>query len=406
MPLYKYVAISADGREVRGSLNAGSLEALQDSLSQSDLELVEAKAKNQSVAGEIVQDVTGKEKVPRKELADFFFQLSVLLEAGVPLIRALELVGNDIPNKKFKGIIRNLGAQVQSGATFTDALSQFPACFPIVVTALMRVAERSGTTAPICAELRRYLEWLDKLYGDIRAALLMPTMLIVAVIIFMFIIFTFVMPKFIAILEEIKLPLPWLTKQVIAFTHLFQYHWHHMLIGAAALVVGYKVLMKVYPPFGIWMDRVKLKLPLFGEVNMMLCLSRFGRNLATMYRSGILLLESLKISRELVGNRALAQAVDMIHDGVATGRKINEVMKEAGIFPSLIVQMVTTGESTGKLADSLDNMVKYYDDQLPRKVKAIFGILEPSIIVGLITLVGIVALSVFLPISQMMSSAK
>jgi len=139
---------------------------------------------------------------------------------------------------------------------------------------------------------------------------------------------------------------------------------------------------------------------------MMLCLSRFGRNLATMYRSGIMLLESLKISRELVGNRAMAQAVDMIHDGVATGRKINEMMKESGIFPSLIVQMVTTGESTGKLAESLDNMVKYYDDQLPRKVKAIFGILEPSIVVGLVVLVGIIALSVFLPITQMMTSAK
>lgn len=387
-------------------MSAGSPEALESSLSRDALELVEAKARTHNAAGEIVHDVTGKEKVPRKELADFFFQLSVLLEAGVPLIRALELVGNDVPNKKFKGIIRNLGAQVQAGGTFTDALSQFPKCFPIVVTALMRVAERSGTIAPICAELRRYLEWLDKLYGDIRSALLMPAILIVAVIIFMFIIFTFVMPKFIAILEEIKLPLPWLTKKVIAFTHLFQYHWHHMLIGVAAVVVIYKLLMKFYPPFGVWIDRVKLKLPLFGEVNVMLCISRFGRNLATMYRAGLLLLESLKISRELVGNRAIAQAVDVIHDGVATGRKINEVMKETGIFPTLIVQMVTTGESTGKLAESLDNMVKYYDDQLPRKVKAIFGILEPSIVVGLIVLVGIVALSVFLPIAQMMTSAK
>ncbi len=406
MPVYQYLAVSTSGRAVRGSLNAGSLEALEMSLSRDELELVEANAKTRNVAGDIVQDVTGKEKVSRRELADFFFQLSVLLEAGVPLIRALELVGSDIPNPKFKGIIRNLGAQVQSGGTFTDALSQFPNCFPVVVTSLMRVAERSGTTASICAELRRYLEWLDKLYGDIRGALLMPAALIVAVIVFMFIIFTFVMPKFIAILDEIKIPLPWLTKQVIAFTHLFQYHWHQMLIGAAALVVGYRLVSKIYPPFGIWIDGVKLKLPLFGEVNMMLCLSRFGRNLATMYRSGIMLLESLKISRELVGNRAMAQAVDMIHDGVATGRKINEMMKESGIFPSLIVQMVTTGESTGKLAESLDNMVKYYDDQLPRKVKAIFGILEPSIVVGLVVLVGIIALSVFLPITQMMTSAK
>jgi type IV pilus assembly protein PilC len=107
-----------------------------------------------------------------------------------------------------------------------------------------------------------------------------------------------------------------------------------------------------------------------------------------------------------VGNRAIAQAVDQMHDGVATGRKINEMMREANIFPSLIIQMVTTGENTGQLAESLDNMVNYYDDQLPRKVKAIFGVLEPAIIVSLILMVGTVALSVFLPIAQMMSTMK
>lgn len=406
MPEYRYLAISADGREIRGSTSATNVEALVAGLERDNLELIEVEGRTRGAAGEIVQDVTGKEKVSRRELADFFFQLSVLLQSGVTLLRALELVGDDVPNRKFKGILRNLAAQVQSGNTMADAMAQFPNCFPIVTISLMRVAERSGTTPAICAELRRYLEWLDKLYGDIRAALLMPSILILAVIAFMFVIFTFVMPKFIAILEEIKLPLPWLTKKVIAFTHLFQYHWHHMLLGLAAAVLTYKLLMKFYPPFGIWMDRIKLKLPLFGEVNMMLCISRFGRNLATMYRSGILLLESLKICRELVGNRAIALAVDQIHDGVATGRKIHEMMKEANIFPTLIIQMVTTGESTGKLAESLDNMVNYYDDQLPRKVKAIFGILEPSIIVGLIVLVGIVALSVFLPIAQMMSTMK
>jgi type IV pilus assembly protein PilC len=406
MPEYRYLAINTEGREIRGSTSATSMEALLSGLERDNLELIEVDAKSRGVGGDMVQDVTGREKVSRRELADLFFQLSVLLQSGVTLLKALDLVGDDIPNRRFKGIIRNLSAQVQSGNTLADSMAQFPLSFPLVSISLMRVAERSGTTPVICAELRKYLEWLDKLYGDIRAALLMPSILIMAVIAFMFVIFTFVMPKFIAILEEIKLPLPWLTKQVIAFTHLFQYYWLHMIVGAAVVVVIYKLLMKYYPPFGIWMDRTKLKLPLFGEVNMMICISRFGRNLATMYRSGILLLESLKICRDLVGNRAIALAVDQMHDGVATGRKINEMMREANIFPSLIIQMVTTGENTGQLAESLDNMVNYYDDQLPRKVKAIFGVLEPAIIVGLILIVGTVALSVFLPIAQMMSTMK
>lgn len=406
MPQYTYLAISPAGKAVRGSMNAGSVEALEVGLNRDNLELVEAAARNQNVAGEVVQDVSGSENVPRQQLADFFFQLSVLLEAGVPLIRSLELVANDVPNKKFKAVIRNLGAQVQSGASFTDALAQFPKCFPPVSISLMRVAERSGTIAPICSEIRRYLEWLDKLFRDIRAALLMPTLLILAVIAFMFIMFTFVIPKFVAILEEIKVPLPWLTQKVIAFTKFFQNYWIHMIVGTVAAVAAYKVLMRTSKPFALWVDGVKLKLPLFGEINMMLCISRFGRNMATMYRSGILLLESLRICRDLVGNRVIAQAVDIIHDGVATGRKMHEMMKEAAVFPSLIVQMVTTGESTGKLAESLDNMVSYYDDQLPRKVKAIFAILEPGIILMLLLMVGTIALAVLLPIAQLMGSMK
>jgi len=161
-----------------------------------------------------------------------------------------------------------------------------------------------------------------------------------------------------------------------------------------------------YPPFALWMDRKKLQMPVFGPLNLMLCMSRFGQNLATMYRSGILMLESLKLCRDLVGNRALADAVDRIHDGVATGRKIHEMMKESDLFPNLVLQMVTTGESTGKLAESLQNVVDYYNDIIPRAIKKLFGILEPAIIVSLIILIGTIALSVFLPMTAMMNMGK
>jgi type IV pilus assembly protein PilC len=299
-----------------------------------------------------------------------------------------------------------VAAQVQSGSSFAEAVAGFPNCFPPVAVALLKVAEKSGTLPEICAELRRYIDWLDKLYADIKQALVYPSILIGATIAFMFVIFTFVMPKFIKILEEIKVPLPWLTKQVIAFTHLFQYHWHHLLLGAGAFFVTYKCLILYYPPFALWVDRKKLQMPVFGPLNMMLCMSRFGQNLATMYRSGILMLDSLKLCRDLVGNRALASAVDRIHDGVATGRKIHEMMKESDLFPNLVLQMVTTGESTGKLAESLQNVVDYYNDIIPRAIKKLFGILEPAIIVTLIVMIGTIALSVFLPMTAMMNMGK
>ena len=411
MPVFNYTAIAPSGRTVTGKADVASMEALGAQLAKERLELVDAKAGGFSGLGgvgesEVVKDLTGREKVGRRELVDFFFQLSVLLKAGVPLLKALDLIANDIPDRKFKSVIRNIAAQVQSGSTFAEAAAAFPNAFPPVALALLKVAEKSGTLPEICAELRRYMDWLDKLYADVKQALVYPSILIGATITFMFVIFTFVMPKFIQILDEIKVPLPWLTRQVIAFTHLFQYHWHQLLLGLGGLVVAYKCLMIYYPPFALWMDRKKLQVPVFGPINLMLCMSRFGQNLATMYRSGILMLDSLKLCRELVGNRALAAAVDRIHDGVATGRKIHEMMKESDLFPSLVLQMVTTGENTGKLAESLQNVVDYYNDIIPRAIKKLFGIIEPAIIVSLIILIGTVALSVFLPITSMMNMNK
>jgi type IV pilus assembly protein PilC len=156
----------------------------------------------------------------------------------------------------------------------------------------------------------------------------------------------------------------------------------------------------------VWLDGIKLKIPVFGPLNLMLCIARFGQNLATMYRSGMLILESLAMSRELIGNRKLAAALSRVHDGVASGRKIAETMKETDVFPPLVLQMVQTGENTGQLAESLQNVTDYYNDVIPRAIKRLFGILQPLITFILIGLVALVALSIVLPLTQMMRTPR
>ena len=406
MPTISYTSIRSDGKIFKAKVDALSVQALEEELARERLELVEVKEEESSTANKIVVEASGKEKVSRRELVDFFFQLGTLLKAGVPLIQTLELIANDMPSREFKAVLRNLSAQVASGATLNEAMAQFPKAFPTVVLALIKVAEKSGSLTQICDELRSYISWLDKLSGEIRQALIYPTLLIVATILFIFIIFTFVMPKFIKILEEIKVPLPWLTKKMILLTQLFTGYWHIAFGVILATIMTLIYLPKYYPPFGIWLDKVTLRLPLFGPVIMMLCLSRFGQNLATMYRSGLLILESLQMCKVLVGNRAMASVMDRIHDGVAGGRKIHEMMKQSGLFPPLVIQMVTTGENTGKLVEALQNMTDYYNDQIPRNIKKIFGILEPTIILTMIIMIGTIALSIFLPITSMLNLNK
>ena len=406
MPTITYTAMRLDGKIFKAKVEALSVAALEEELAREELELIEVKEEATSAGSKMVLEASGKEKVSRRELVDFFFQLGILLKAGVPLIQTLELIANDMPSREFKAVLRNLSAQVASGATLNEAMSQFPKAFPVLVLSLIRVAEKSGSLTQICDELRAYISWLDKLSGEIKQALVYPSLLIVATILFIFIIFTFVMPKFIKILEEIKVPLPWLTKQIILLTHLFTSYWHIAFGVILATIMTLIYLPKYYPPFGVWLDKAKLRLPLFGPVIMMLCLSRFGQNLATMYRSGILILESLQLCKALVGNRAMASVMDRIHDGVAGGRKIHEMMKQSGLFPPLVIQMVTTGENTGKLVEALQNMTDYYNDQIPRNIKKIFGILEPTIILTMIVMIGAIALSIFLPITSMLNLNK
>ena len=404
-----YVAIRPDGKIVRGRTEAASEEALTKQLERERLELVEVRDAEEIarfVRKQVLREASGREKISRRDASDLFFQLGTLLKAGVPLIQALEQISLGLENGPLQGVVRNLSAQVQSGASLSEAFAQFPKAFPPVVIALVQVADKTGTLPQVCAELRNYLVWLDRMMSDVKQAVRYPLIILFVAVLFIFVIFSFVVPRFTLILKEMKTELPPLTKAVLAVSNFCSAHWWQVLLGAAVLFFGTRAVLRSSPKVRLWVDRVALRLPLFGPVLLMLAITRFTQNLATMYRSGLLILDSLKSCRELVGNEALAEAVDRVHNGVAGGRKIAETMRETGLFPPLVLQMVATGESTGQLAESLQNVTDYYNEIIPKAIKKIFGLLEPAIMLGLIVLVGTVVLSVFLPITEMLKIGK
>jgi len=275
-----------------------------------------------------------------------------------------------------------------------------------VVLCLVRVADKTGTLPQVCEELRAYLNWLDKMAGEIKQAMTYPIVLLVTVGLFIVGMFTFVVPSFAKVLKDMKIPLPALTKFVLGVSDFFVGNVVSIICTILLIVVLGHELPRRFPGLAVWLDGVKLKIPVFGPLNLMICISRFGQNLATMYRSGMLILESLLLSRDLIGNRKLAAALTRVHDGVASGRKIAETMKETDMFPPLVLQMVQTGENTGQLAESLQNVTDYYNDVIPRAIKRVFGILQPLITFMLIGIVAVVALSIILPLTQMMKIPK
>ena len=401
-----YTAIRMDGTIVTGRGEAVGEEALAQQLAKERLELVEAKevgGRNRTLK---MRKTTGKEKAPMREVADFFFQMGTLLKAGVPILQCLELVADGLGRGNLQTVVRNIAVQIQGGTNLHEAMAQFPGIFPEVALCLIRVADKTGTLPQVCEELRAYLNWLEKMRGEIKQAMLYPLVLLIVVCIFIVGMFTFVVPSFAKVLLDLKVPLPALTRFVMGVSNFFVGNIIPIVCSVLLLLILGHELPRRFPRVAVWLDGVKLKLPVFGPLNLMICISRFGQNLATMYRSGMLILESLDLSRELIGNRKLAEALARVHDGVASGRKIAETMKETDVFPPLVLQMVQTGENTGQLAESLQNVTDYYNDVIPRTIKKVFGILQPVLTFIMIGIVALVALSIILPLTQMMKIPK
>ena len=406
MATLAYTAIRMDGTVVTGRGEAVGEEALAQQLAKERLELVEAKevgGRNRTLK---MRKTTGKEKAPMREVADFFFQMGTLLKAGVPILQSLELVADGLGRGNLQTVVRNIAVQIQGGTNLHEAMAQFPGIFPEVVLCLIRVADKTGTLPQVCEELRAYLNWLEKMRGEIKQAMLYPLILLIVVCIFIVGMFTFVVPSFAKVLLDLKVPLPALTRFVLGVSNFFVGNIIPIVCSVLLLLILGHELPRRFPKVAVWLDGVKLKLPVFGPLNLMICISRFGQNLATMYRSGMLILESLDLSRELIGNRKLAEALARVHDGVASGRKIAETMKETDMFPPLVLQMVQTGENTGQLAESLQNVTDYYNDVIPRTIKKVFGILQPVLTFIMIGIVALVALSIILPLTQMMKIPK
>ena len=402
MPTYQYTAVDDLGQKLQGQMEAANESALESLLRKQGQWLAEARERNAAAPSRARR--RGNRPVPRRVLIEFFLQTSLQLRSGVTLVDALGFGLEDQAHLGFRAVQRDLLERVRAGSSFSEALSGHPRTFAPLVTNLIRAGESSGRLTEACIEIRHNYEWLDRLMADMRQALLYPSMVLVAVILFFFLVFTFLIPRFAAVLTEIKVKMPWLTRLFLDISAFMQVHgW---MVGIGMVCVG--LALKFGPKYSVRIarlfDRIKLSLPIFGPIHHLMCLSRVAQNLATLYRSGIPLLQSLRLCRALVGNRILEDAMGEVEESVNAGRPMNESMKANPLFSRLMVQMVAVGETTGSLGDSLQHVADYYNEIVPREVKKFLSILEPMMIVGLIFMVGTVALAVFLPIATMLDA--
>jgi type IV pilus assembly protein PilC len=345
-------------------------------------------------------------KVKPRDLLEFSTHMFTLLDAGIPLSEAVKNLSEESPNLQLRSTLHAVSQQVEAGSPLHAAMNQHPNVFPPQVTNLVQAGEESDTLADTFKELERYLDWSEQIRGDVRQATIYPSIVIVAVTGLLILLFTFVIPRFIPVLHDLNMPLPFVTVLVIGVSEFVVNNWAIwmpvLLITPLAWWVGRNYLTG----FSGWRDKIVLELPVVGELLRMLTLSKFVQNFAVLYRAGIPVLQCLELCRGLVGNRVVSDALHHVQRSIAEGSTIHASLQRYPIFPPMMIQMISVGETTGNLPKTLMNVADYYNREIPRRVKKIFGILEPVITLGLIGIVGVVALALFMPMMSLMGGIK
>ncbi len=343
----------------------------------------------------------------RRELIDFCTLMSYQCRVGVTLVRALDVARQDCRHPAFRQVLSSLQSDIEGGLLFHEALAKYPSIFNAQFICVMRAGESSGRLDESLEELREYLEWVDLMIGDVRQATLYPMSRrhrccgVHGV------------PVHIHRAEvrgsaenSLRVPLPMITQIVFGASDVlctYWWAWAPLLFLAA---VGIPLGLKFSRRFTLAIDGLKLRLPVFGELNRMLALSRFAHNLSLLYRAGVVILTALNLTEGLVGNAVVAQAIAAVQQDIKAGRTISEAMHRQPVFSALLLRMVNVGEQSGNFDKALDNVSDYYNQVIPRRIKAVFAIMEPMLMLVLIFTVGAVAIAIYSPIIALMGGLE
>lgn len=405
MKTFAYVGMDARGRSQTGRMHALDEVSLEEMLRTNGVWLVEAKAEVVNVAQERSQ-AARYGAVSRRDLINFCTLMGFLTKVGVPLVQALEIAAQDCDRVAFATVLKEVRRAIESGLPLADAMQKFPRYFENGMTSLIRAGEQSGALPESFAELKRYLEWQDQIASDVKQATIYPAIVLITTAIFVLVLFTFVVPRFVSLLKVAKVALPLPTKIVFGvsdFTKATWWLWMIVLIlGPLAIQLGRKHSRQ----FAILWDRIWMRVPLLGSMTHMLWIARFAQNLAVLYRNGVPLVTGLRLCEGLIGSPLMGTVVVDVARRIEEGETFSDALRHHRIIPNLLLRMSVIGEKTGQLDHALENVSGYYNLIVPQRIKRMFGLMEPALILFLVTVVGFVALAVFMPILSLMQGIK
>lgn len=397
MPTFQWKGKNRYGDVVGGVRVARSVEDLSRTLQREQIQVMDISTKRKTIQIPFLQ----RQKVRLKDLAIYSRQLSVLIDAELPLIQSLNILAEQTKNKYFKRVIKDIRGDVEAGSTLNQAKRKFPTVFDDLYCNLVASGEQSGSLDIMLRRLAEFLEKIVKLRAQVRQAMIYPTaVLSFAIVVVIFMLWK-VIPVFASIFLELGAQLPFLTAMVIGLSNFVQKYILFVALGFVAAVFAFRYWRKTESGRPI-VDRFLLKMPLFGKLLEKVGLSRVTRTMSTLLSGGVPMLESLKITSSTAGNVIIEDYIMQARTMVAEGTSLRDALKEKGRFPFMMIQMVGVGEATGTLDEMLSKLADFYDEEVETSVASLLSIMEPILLILVGLIVGAIVVSMYLPIFDLM----
>jgi type IV pilus assembly protein PilC len=397
MPAFVWKGKTREGKAVSGERVAENKEAVMALLRREQILVASVKEKGKEIA---LPKLGGG--VPSKDLAIFVRQFSVMIDAGLPLVQCLEILGAQQDNKNFARILTTTRMDVEGGASLADAMRKHPKAFDDLFTNMIAAGEAGGILDTILKRLATYIEKAVKLKAQVKGAMVYPVAvlgiagLVIAVILWK------VIPTFASMFAGLNAELPLPTRFVIALSNWLIRLLPFLIIG---LILGVVLFRRYYATYGgrRVVDRIVLKLPILGIIMQKISVARFCRTLSTLISSGVPILDGLEITARTAGNAIIEDAIMAVRKAVESGLTVAQPLKESGVFPSMVVQMIGVGEQTGALDNMLSKIADFYEEEVDQAVANLLTLMEPVMILFLGITVGGIVISMYLPLFDLIS---
>jgi type IV pilus assembly protein PilC len=398
MPHFAYTAIDSTGRTVRATMEAESESFVLAKLRDQSLHCTEIKRSSKAGAGISL----GNKKIKPKSLVVFSRQFATMIDAGIPILRALEILGSQMKDPALKNAVEQVAVDVKAGLSLHESMVKHPTVFNRLYINMIRAAELGGILDLILDRLAAFLEYEAEVKGKIKSAMMYPVLVLIFSVLMLFALFSFVLPRFKDIFEGLGAPLPPVTAGLFAMGDFMSKLWWVIILAGIGAWVGVKQWGKT-PQGRYVLDSIKLRIPIVGELALKMSIARFSRTFGTLINSGVPMMRSLEIVGETMGNAVLAQAIDNTRNSIREGNKLSTPLVNSNLFPTMVTTMIDVGEESGRLSEMLVKVGDFYDQEVETTVKGLTSMIEPLLIIFLGVIVGFIAISIMTPIFQIVN---